>query len=75
MIGLAHPDLGEGVTAVVVPQKGADLDERAVIAAITDKLARYKQPKRVLFVDELPRNVMGKVQKAELRKSYADLYR
>lgn len=75
VIGLAHPDLGEGVTAIVVPQKGADIDEGAVIAAITDKLARYKQPKRVLFVDELPRNVMGKVQKAELRKSYADLYR
>ena len=75
VIGLAHPDLGEGVTAIVVPQKGASLDERAVIAAITDKLARYKQPKRVLFVEELPRNVMGKVQKAELRKSYADLYR
>lgn len=75
VIGLAHPDLGEGVTAIVVPQKGATLDERAVIAAITDKLARYKQPKRVLFVEELPRNVMGKVQKAELRKSYADLYR
>ena len=75
VIGLAHPDLGEGVTAIVVPQKGADLDEGAVISAITDKLARYKQPKRVLFVDELPRNVMGKVQKAELRKSYADLYR
>ena len=75
VIGLAHPDLGEGVTAIVVPQKCASLDERAVIAAITDKLARYKQPKRVLFVEELPRNVMGKVQKAELRKSYADLYR
>lgn len=75
VIGLAHPDLGEGVTAIVVPQKGADLDEGAVIAAIADKLARYKQPKRVLFVAELPRNVMGKVQKAELRKSYADLYR
>ena len=75
VIGLSHPDLGEGVTAVVVPQKGASLDERAVIAAIGGKLARYKQPKRVIFVDELPRNVMGKVQKAELRKTYADLYR
>ncbi|MFD1881567.1 malonate--CoA ligase [Paracoccus pacificus] len=74
VIGLPHPDLGEGVTAVVVPQKGADLDEKAIIDAIRDKLARFKQPKRVLFVDELPRNVMGKVQKAELRKSYAKLY-
>ncbi|WP_299843466.1 malonyl-CoA synthase [uncultured Paracoccus sp.] len=75
VIGLSHPDLGEGVTAVVVPQGGASLDETGIIAAIGDKLARYKQPKKVLFVKELPRNVMGKVQKAELRKTYADLYK
>ncbi|MFV0386297.1 malonate--CoA ligase [Paracoccus sp. (in: a-proteobacteria)] len=75
VIGLHHPDLGEGVTAVVVPQPGASLDEGAVVAAIGDRLARYKQPKKVLFVPELPRNVMGKVQKAELRKTYADLYK
>ena len=74
VIGLRHPDLGEGVTAVVVPQPGASLDEAGVIAALGDRLARYKQPKRVLFVPELPRNVMGKVQKAELRKTYADIY-
>ncbi|WP_323715900.1 malonate--CoA ligase [Paracoccus aminovorans] len=74
VIGLPHPDLGEGVTAVVVPQPGAELDEAAVLAGIGDRLARYKQPKRVLFTAELPRNVMGKVQKAELRKTYADLY-
>ncbi|AUH65710.1 malonate--CoA ligase [Paracoccus zhejiangensis] len=75
VIGLSHPDLGEGVTAVVVPQGGASLDETGIIAAIGDRLARYKQPKKVLFVKELPRNVMGKVQKAELRKTYADLYK
>lgn len=75
VIGVQHPDLGEGVTAVVVPQPDASLDEAQVIAAIGDKLARYKQPKKVLFVQELPRNVMGKVQKAELRKTYANLYK
>jgi malonyl-CoA/methylmalonyl-CoA synthetase len=75
VIGLQHPDLGEGVTAVVVPQGEAQLDEAGIIAAIGDRLARYKQPKKVLFVTELPRNVMGKVQKAELRKTYADLYK
>ncbi|MBU3031881.1 malonate--CoA ligase [Paracoccus marinaquae] len=75
VIGLPHPDLGEGVTAVVVAQPGASLDEGSVIAQIGDRLARFKQPKRVLFVKELPRNVMGKVQKAELRKSYAELYK
>ncbi|NHF74417.1 malonate--CoA ligase [Paracoccus xiamenensis] len=75
VIGLPHPDLGEGVTAVVVAEPGADLDEKGVIAGIGDQLARFKQPRRVLFVPELPRNVMGKVQKAELRKTYADLYK
>lgn len=75
VIGVPHPDLGEGVTAIVVPRPGARLDERTVIGAIADRLARYKQPKRVLFVAELPRNAMGKVQKAHLRKTYAELYK
>lgn len=74
VIGLPHPDLGEAVTAIVVPQPGADLDEAGIVAAISDRLARYKQPRRVLFTPELPRNVMGKVQKAELRKTHAGLY-
>jgi malonyl-CoA/methylmalonyl-CoA synthetase len=75
VIGVPHPDFGEGVTAVVVPAAGADLDETAVLAALSDRLARFKQPKRVLFVAELPRNSMGKVQKNALRDGYADLYR
>jgi malonyl-CoA/methylmalonyl-CoA synthetase len=74
VIGLAHPDFGEGVTAVVVREPGAALDEAAVIAGLKDRLARYKQPKRVLFVDELPRNTMGKVQKNALRQKYQGLY-
>lgn len=73
VIGLPHPDLGEAVTAVVVP-KGGDLDEATVRAALEGQLARFKQPKRVILADALPRNVMGKVQKAELRKIHADLY-
>jgi malonyl-CoA/methylmalonyl-CoA synthetase len=75
VIGLPHPDLGEGVTAVVVPRPGAHPDAAQVMSALSGKLARYKQPKRVILVDELPRNVMGKVQKAELRSRFADLYR
>ena len=63
-----------GVTAVVVRKKGADLDEQAVLKALDGRLAKYKQPKRVLFVDELPRNTMGKVQKNLLRDTYKDLY-
>ncbi|MBN9030902.1 MAG: malonyl-CoA synthase [Rhizobiales bacterium 63-7] len=74
VIGVPHPDFGEGVTAVVVREKGATLDEKAVLDGLKDRLARYKQPKRVLFVDDLPRNTMGKVQKNILRQTYGDLY-
>ena len=75
VIGVAHPDFGEGVTAVVAKKKGAELSEGAVIAALRERLAAYKLPKRVLFVEDLPRNSMGKVQKALLRETYKDLYR
>ncbi|MBC7312883.1 MAG: malonyl-CoA synthase [Rhizobium sp.] len=74
VIGVAHPDFGEGVTAVVVRKPGAAIDERVILDGLKDRLARYKQPKRVIFVDELPRNTMGKVQKNVLRDTYADLY-
>ena len=74
VIGVPHADFGEGVTAVVVPQKGATLDEAAILRALDGRLARFKMPKRVLFVDDLPRNTMGKVQKNVLRDSYKDLY-
>lgn len=75
VIGVAHADFGEGVTAVVVRDKGSALDEAAVLKALDGRLAKYKQPKRVLFVDDLPRNAMGKVQKNVLRETYKDLYR
>ena len=74
VIGLPHKDFGEGVTAVVVRVKGAALDEASVLKAIEGRLAKYKAPKRVIFVDELPRNAMGKVQKAALRETYKGLY-
>lgn len=74
VIGLPHPDLGEGVTAVIVPEEMAALTEGQVSAALQGRIARYKQPKRVLFVDQLPRNVMGKVQKNELRVRFKDTY-
>ncbi|HYE45926.1 MAG TPA: malonyl-CoA synthase [Caulobacter sp.] len=75
VVGLPHPDLGEAVTAVVATGGGPGPTEEAVLAALKDRLARFKQPKRVLFVDDLPRNAMGKVQKALLRQTHADLYR
>lgn len=74
VIGVPHPDFGEGVTAVVVRKPGAVLDEKAIVSALQDRLARYKQPKRIIFAEDLPRNTMGKVQKNILRQQYADLY-
>ena len=74
VIGVPHKDFGEGVTAVVVAQKNAGLDEKRVIGALDGRLAKFKMPKRVIFVDDLPRNTMGKVQKNILRDIYADLY-
>jgi malonyl-CoA/methylmalonyl-CoA synthetase len=71
VIGLPHPDFGEGVAAVVTLEPGAALTAEAVIAALKPNLAAYKLPKRVFVVDDLPRNAMGKVQKKELRDRYA----
>ena len=75
VIGVPHADFGEGVTAVVVREKGAELDEQTVLKGLDGKLAKFKMPKRVIFVDELPRNAMGKVQKNILRDSFADIYK
>jgi malonyl-CoA/methylmalonyl-CoA synthetase len=74
VFGVPHADFGEGVTAVVVCAPGAALSEADIISALKARLAGYKVPKRILFVDELPRNAMGKVQKAALRATYASLY-
>ncbi|TVR08639.1 MAG: malonyl-CoA synthase [Salinarimonadaceae bacterium] len=74
VFGLPHPDFGEGVTAAVVLQKGAAIDEKAIASALEHRLARFKQPKRVMVLPELPRNTMGKVQKNVLRDTYKDIY-
>lgn len=71
VIGLPHPDFGEAVFAVLVAQRGVTLDAGAVLAGLRDRLAKFKQPKAAVVVQALPRNAMGKVQKAELRKTYA----
>ncbi len=70
VIGVPHPDFGEAVLAVLVPQKGLTLDAGAVLEVIRDKLARFKQPKAAVVVESLPRNTMGKVQKNVLRDTY-----
>lgn len=74
VIGVPHPDFGEGVTAVVVPKRNATIDAASIRSALEQRLARFKLPKRVVLVDELPRNTMGKVQKSTLRERYRDLY-
>jgi malonyl-CoA/methylmalonyl-CoA synthetase len=74
VIGIPHPDFGEAVAAVVVGNGSEALDEAAVQQALADDLARFKQPRKVFFVDELPRNTMGKVQKNQLRQAYATAF-
>ncbi len=74
VIGVPHADFGEGVTAVLVCNKGADVTEAAVLNALDGRIAKFKMPKRVFVVDELPRNTMGKVQKNVLRDTYKDIY-
>jgi malonyl-CoA/methylmalonyl-CoA synthetase len=74
VIGVPHADFGEGVTAVLVCDKGAKVDEASVLKALDGRLAKFKMPKRVFVVDELPRNAMGKVQKNILRDTYSKIY-
>jgi malonyl-CoA/methylmalonyl-CoA synthetase len=73
VVGLPHPDLGEGVVAFVVANDPG-LTEIDLRDALTDHVARFKHPKAYLFVDELPRNTMGKVQKAQLRTDHSEAF-
>jgi malonyl-CoA/methylmalonyl-CoA synthetase len=73
IIGLPHPDFGEGVVAIVVCDIGVELFESHIISEVKENMANFKVPKRVVFVDELPRNTMGKVQKNLLRDRYKNL--
>ncbi|MCX2983065.1 malonyl-CoA synthase [Halieaceae bacterium IMCC14734] len=75
VIGVPHPDFGEAVVAVCVTEKGKQLPAQSTLqASMADHLARFKQPKQLLAVSELPRNTMGKVQKNLLREQYRDLF-
>ena len=73
VIGVPHPDFGEAVVAIVAAGDGA-VSPADITAAIDGKLAKFKQPKAVRIVPSLPRNSMGKVQKAALRQTYAALF-
>ncbi len=74
VIGVPHPDFGEAVVACVVAVPEATLSEETIRDALRARLAAFKLPKRVLILDDLPRNAMGKVQKAGLRSIYAGLF-
>ncbi|MGD9293389.1 MAG: malonyl-CoA synthase [Roseobacter sp.] len=74
VIGVPHPDFGETVVGLIVPQKARTPDLDAAMSAIKTALARFKHPKKLILVDELPRNTMGKVQKNVLRETYKDLF-
>ena len=70
VFGIADADLGEAVAAAVVPVEGAELDPEQLLKALEPVLARFKLPRKVFVIDELPRNAMGKVQKNSLRDTY-----
>ena len=74
VIGVPHPDFGETVVGVLVPKDGEGPDVDAIADRITTALARYKHPRKIVVLDELPRNTMGKVQKNVLRDRFADLF-
>jgi malonyl-CoA/methylmalonyl-CoA synthetase len=75
VVGVAHPDFGEAVVAVVVPRAGMHLNADALIASLKGRIANFKVPKRLFVVDDLPRNAMGKVQKNLLREKHQALFK
>ncbi|PVA11583.1 malonyl-CoA synthase [Pelagivirga sediminicola] len=74
VIGVPHPDFGETVVGILVAKPGQMPDEDAIMAAAAEALARFKHPRKLIVVDALPRNTMGKVQKNILRERYGDLF-
>ena len=74
VIGVPHPDFGETVLGIIVPEKDATPDLDAMMAAVSQALARFKHPRKLILRDELPRNTMGKVQKNILRDEFGDMF-
>ena len=74
VIGVPHPDFGESPVGILVAKAGAVLDTDAILKGLNDSLARFKQPKALVVVAELPRNTMGKVQKNILRETYKAMF-
>ncbi len=74
VIGVPHPDFGETPVGILVPEPDSSPDLPAILSAVQDQLARFKHPRKLILLDALPRNTMGKVQKNVLRDSYNDLF-
>jgi malonyl-CoA/methylmalonyl-CoA synthetase len=74
VIGVPHADFGETVLGLIVPEPGASPDLDAIAEAAAASLARFKHPRKLLLIEDLPRNTMGKVQKNALRERYAGLF-
>ncbi|MEL0437856.1 malonate--CoA ligase [Phycobacter sp. K97] len=74
VIGVPHPDFGETVLGVIVPEPGASPDPDSIMDAVRDVLARFKHPRKLVVLDELPRNTMGKVQKNILRDQFKSTF-
>lgn len=75
VIGVGHPKWVEAVTAVVVPRKGETITEQEIISLCQEKLSPFKIPKKVIFLDALPKTPTGKILKREMRKSYGDVFK
>ena len=74
VIGVPHPDLGEAVVAMIVTVSGISLNHDSITDFLQNRIALFKHPKQIIFIDKLPRNSMGKVQKNVLRESYLGIY-
>ena len=74
VIGVPCPDFGETPVAILVPSKDIQPNIQQIENEIKKSIARYKHPRKIVIVDELPRNTMGKVQKNVLRNEYKELF-
>jgi len=74
VFGVPHPKWQERPVAAVVPREGEEVDEAAVLAWLSDKLAKWQTPDRVLFVEAIPRTGVGKFLKRDLRERYKGLF-
>ena len=75
VIGVPHPDFGEGIVAIVAKEQNVNLSEQGLLNNLKGELAPYKLPLKIIFTDALPRNTMGKVQKSVLRSTYNNLFK